>query len=94
MSLEHGTHVWEGLGPVVGRGKWGLSNIALVLMLRETQQNGRRESWLQSPSQQYQHILVHREQDWCLNWRSYTQQVLISVQKTSHGSVAQWLHKH
>ena len=98
MSLEHGTHVWEGLGPVVGREKWGLSNIALVLMFCEAQQNGGRESWLQSPSR-YQHTLVHREQDWCLNWRSYTLQVLMelrdsSVQKTSHGSVAQRLHKH
>ena len=97
MSPECGTHVWEGLGPVVGRGKWGLSNIALVAMFHEAQQNGGHESWLQFPSQQYQHILVHREQDWCLN--SYTLQVLMElrdspVQKTSHGSVAQSLHKH
>ena len=99
MSPECGTCVWEGLGSVVGREKWGLSNTALVLMFREAQQNSRRESWLQSPSQKHQRTLVHREQDWCLNWRSYTLQVLMelrdsSVQKTSHGSVAQRLHKH
>ena len=66
MSLECGTHAGEGLSPVVGREKWGPSNTALVPMLREAQQNGRHESWLQSPSQkhQYQHTLVHREQDW------------------------------
>ena len=66
MSREFGTHVWEGLGPVVGRGKWGLSNIALGLMLLEVQQNGRNASWLQSPSQKHQHTQVHRELDW--NW--------------------------
>ena len=64
MSPECGTHVWEGLGPVVGRRKWGLSNTALVAMFHEAQQNGRNESWLQFPSQKHQHILVHREQDW------------------------------
>ena len=79
MSPEFGIHVWEGLGPVVGRGKWGMSNIALGLMLRDGQHSGRHESWLQSPSQnhQHQHILIHRELDWCLIWRSHTPHVLM-----------------
>ena len=44
MSPEFGTHVWEGLGLVVGREKWGPSNIALVPMFHEAQQNGRNVS--------------------------------------------------
>ena len=66
MSLKCGTCGWEGLGPVVGREKWGLSNTALGLWLHEAQQNGGNVPWVQSPSQKHQRILVHREQYW--NW--------------------------